>query len=236
MPIKIVMLMTLFVSSMVYAQNLEEVLADYYEAAGGTERLQNISSFQINGTINYKGQDMPFMITVKTNRSRMEYNVNGASIIRVFDGKKGWEINSLVHGDTPHPLTCSDVAFMKELAEVTSPLFAWREKGHTVVFKGKQEQDGKTMNRVDLKSKHGGKIEFYFDQETNLPSMSVRSEGEGHRVVIKVEEYQKVDGLTFVKAMRVGEKRITYQNTKANLAIDDSIFRADGATPLLADR
>lgn len=217
------------------AQDLEEVLNRYYEAMGGKEQLGSIKTLKVKGQVNYKGTQFPFLILVKDKKARMEYHLEGGSVIRVFDGQKGWEINTMVHNSKPQPLTCHDSAYMKELAEGTCPLYEWEEKGHKVVLQGRVEEDGQKLIKLDLKSKHGQEMLYFLDAENMRPVFAKRIEGQGQDYKIEFKGFHRIEGgLLFPEKIQVGEKHITYIEQLVNVDIDDRLFKAEGAVPMLA--
>jgi hypothetical protein len=227
-------LVHLVMCTALYAQSLDEVLERYYQTMGGKDLIGSIESLKIKGHVNYMGTEFPFLILVKDKKARMEYHLDGGTVIRVFDGKKGWEINTMVHNSKPQPLTCHDSAFMKELAEGTCPLYEWKAKGHKVKLEGSVEENGKQLVKIDLKSKHGQQIQFFLNPSDMQPVFAKRIEGEGqdYRIVYK-SFHRSSEGMLFPKQLKVGEKLITYTEQLINVAIEDRLFQAEGATPQL---
>lgn len=216
-------------------QTLEEVLDRYYETLGGKDLLESIKSLKIKGEVEYMGTQFPFLILVKSNKARMEYHMKGGSVIRVFDGQSGWEINTMMHNSKPQPLTCHDSAYMKELAEGTSPLFDWKKKGHEVHLEGVVEEDDQKLVKILLKSKHGQEVYFFLNAEDMRPVFARRIEGQGQDYKIVFKSFHRSEaGMLFPKEIQVGEKHITYLDQQINVAIEDRLFKAEGAVPQLA--
>ena len=80
-------------ASPAWAQDLDEVLNNYYEAIGGIDAWRALESTKATGTIMMGGMgvEAPFVVTAKRpNKVRIEFTFQGMTGVQAYDGETAW--------------------------------------------------------------------------------------------------------------------------------------------------
>ena len=177
----------------------ESVLNNYFEAIGGAEAFQNITSFEQEMSLEAPG--MPGAVGMKTVKNIPDYylseqSMQGMTLMKVEykDGaatRNGMRGNAELEGD--------ELASTAKEAKYVISQLEWLENPEAITFDGQTLVNGKDVYQITE-----GEQTHYFDVATGLLYMSVETaEGpEGDITVTTVfKEWQEVDGLTFVKTI-----------------------------------
>lgn len=190
-------------SATAFAGELEELLAKHYAARGGMEKLATVQAMQFSGSITKKSNTITFTYTVDANRCRLDYVSSGKKLIRVFDGRRGWQINPLICSE-PQPLTRHETRYMQAMAdELTGPLVDWKTKGHRLRYHGLKSIMGQSMYKIEVRKKHGQREVIFLDPNTYLERVIIRHAPGGPPQFIVVNEYEELNGIQFPKELLV---------------------------------
>src|SRR6056300_977440 len=177
----------------------ESVLNNYFEAIGGAEAFQNITSFEQEMSLEAPG--MPGAVGMKTVKNIPDYylseqSMQGMTLMKV-EYKDGAATRSGMRGNAE--LEGEELASTAKEAKYVISQLEWLENPEAITF------DGQTLvNGKDVYQFTEGEQTHYFDLATGLLHMSVETaEGpEGDITVTTVyKEWQEVNGLTFVKTI-----------------------------------
>ena len=152
------------------AQTADEVIGKYLEARGGLAKIRAIRSERVSGTISFgPGEEGPFVVErARPLKMHMEVNLNGQTAIRTYDGKSaGWIYDPFQE----HPLramTADDLKNIFNEADFDGPFIDYKAKGNQVEFAGKDEVEGKPINKLKLTNKNGDVSYFSFDASSSL--------------------------------------------------------------------
>jgi len=165
----------------IIAQDLEEVLKDYFET-GGQDKLLKVNTITMDGNIMVQGMELPFTTILKRpNMPRTESAIQGQKIIQVFDGENGWMINPMAGTLEPQDMDPETVKQLKSQADMDGELYNYEEKGHTVEYLGTDEMEGTEVHKIKLTRKDGDETIYYIDADAY--------------VVIKVTGKRKIQGV-----------------------------------------
>jgi len=165
----------------IIAQDLEEVLENYFET-GGQDKLLKVNTITMDGNIMMQGMEFPFTTILKRpNMLRTESTIQGQKIIQVFDGENGWMINPMMGTLEPQDMDPETVKQLKSQADMDGELYNYEEKGHTVEYLGTDEMEGTEVHKIKLTRKDGDETIFYIDADAY--------------VVIKVTGKRKIQGV-----------------------------------------
>ena len=81
------------------AQTLDDVLAKYYQAHGGLDKLKAVTAIKMSGklVIPAQGLELPMVRWQKApDKLRVETLIQDKKIIQAFDGRRAWWINPLL--------------------------------------------------------------------------------------------------------------------------------------------
>src|SRR5713226_756096 len=147
------------------AQTADEVIGKYLEARGGLAKIRAIRSERVSGTISFgPGEEGPFVVErARPLKMHMEVNLNGQTAIRTYDGKSaGWIYDPFQE----HPLramTADDLKNIFNEADFDGPFIDYKAKGNQVEFAGKDEVEGKSVNKLKLTNKNVDWQSFFRD-------------------------------------------------------------------------
>lgn len=177
----------------------ESVLNNYFEAIGGAEAFQNITSFEQEMSLEAPG--MPGAVGMKTVKNIPDYylseqSMQGMTLMKV-EYKDGAATRSGMRGNDD--LEGEELASTAKEAKYVISQLEWLENPEAITFDGQTLVNGKDVYQITE-----GEQTQYFDVATGLLYMSVETaEGpEGDITVTTVfKEWQEVGGLTFVKTI-----------------------------------
>lgn len=177
----------------------ESVLNNYFEAIGGAEAFQNITSFEQEMSLEAPG--MPGAVGMKTVKNIPDYylseqSMQGMTLMKV-EYKDGAATRSGMRGNAE--LEGEELASTAKEAKYVISQLEWLENPEAITFDGQTLVNGKDVYQITE-----GEQTHYFDVATGLLYMSVETaEGpEGDITVTTVfKEWQEVGGLTFVKTI-----------------------------------
>lgn len=232
----------LLLAPVVHAQTVDELLAKYYQAMGGLEKLKALNTMRVTGTFSAgPGVDAPFTMERKRpGKSRMEFTLQGMTGIRAFDGEKTWAVMPFMGKKDPEVGSDEENKNAQEDADFDGSLVDYKTKGHTVELVGKESVEGADAYKLKV-TKKNGKIEYdYIDAETYL---LVKHEAKVNRQGTELDgettfsDYKDVDGYMQPFSMESGAKgmpqkqKMTFTKIELNVPLDDSRF----AVPAGAD-
>ena len=177
----------------------ESVLNNYFEAIGGAEAFQNITSFEQEMSLEAPG--MPGAVGMKTVKNIPDYylseqSMQGMTLMKV-EYKDGTATRNGMRGNAE--LEGEELASTAKEAKYVISQLEWLENPEAITFDGQTLVNGKDVYQITE-----GEQTHYFDVATGLLYMSVETaEGpEGDITVTTVfKEWQEVGGLTFVKTI-----------------------------------
>ncbi|NPV84262.1 MAG: hypothetical protein HPY46_11865 [Candidatus Aminicenantes bacterium] len=231
----LVLLMVLAFSRPGLAQSAKDVLENMIKALGGREVLSGIKDTRMSGTmemIQY-GMTTPFtMYQKEPDKSRMEIEVMGMSIIQVYDGQKAMVTNPQT-GEVME-LTPDQSEQMRRQALGNEATLLNPEKfGITYTYKGKEEVNGKTCHVLEQKFSNGDTATVYVDATTFLPyktrTKTLSPSGGEVEAEQVMSEYRKVDGTMAAFSITIFQGgveyiRMTVNEIVYNTGLDDSLF------------
>jgi outer membrane lipoprotein-sorting protein len=222
-------------SASIYAQDndLDEIVAKYFEAIG-QENINKIETAVATGTTLQFGQETSFrQIQKRPDKAYMEVLLADGQIIKQgYNGVSGWMLASWMNAAEPVELVGPDLKTIKDMGNIEGDLWNWREKGYKLNLVGKQDMAGKQVYRLTLTKADGDIDEMYIDTDSYLLSKMIRqtsinnSEAE---VEVFYDDYRNIDGilLQFKIEQRFNSQQGTVVNIKEikfNIEVDDKIF------------
>lgn len=160
-----------FGSTAVQAQNVDEILASYFDITGGLDNWKNLKTMKISGKMIQGGMEFPAEIAQKyPNKSRMDIDIQGKIITQAYDGSEGWMVNPLAQITEPKKLTAEEVKEMED-QEIEDDFINYKEKGHTVELEGSETIEGTDCHKIKLTKKSGDVEYHFFDKDNSVPIM-----------------------------------------------------------------
>lgn len=219
-------------------RTLDQVLAGYDQAIGGTEKLAAIQSVRLTGTMSGT-RVTGATLTVEKKRPgffRRELHLPKIEQPRVegVDGTTVWKVDPLIEGTGPTAITGSAAQRFYRMADLDGPLVGYQAEGSKIELASKEKLEGKDVYRLKLTPTDGRPLEIYLDAATFLP---IRTRGiedtgaEPFEVRTTFDDYRDVDGVKWPfseKTELVGqsfEQTIHWTTIEVNVPLDDSRFK-----------
>lgn len=218
------------------AQTVDEIIQKNTEARGGLQKLKAIKSLKATGRLTPAslGQDIALTLQQKRpNAFRMEFTLQGKSMIQAYEGEGGWQINPFQGSSEPEKLAGDDLKDAQEQADIDGPLVDYKAKGHTVELLGKEDLEGTPVYKLKLTLKTGDVRYIYIDAANYLELKTTakrKSPGGELEIDIYPSNYKSVGGVLFPfsieqKAQGQTQVQIALDKIELDVPIDDAIFK-----------
>ncbi|MCS6805307.1 MAG: hypothetical protein NZ823_09235 [Blastocatellia bacterium] len=216
------------------AQSVDQVLAKYYQARGGLEKIKSVKTLRFTAKISGGPMEIPVTMEQKRpNSMRMEFTFQGLTGIQAYDGKTGWMIMPFGGKKDPEPMGEDMLKELAKQADIDGPLVDYKEKGHQVELLGKESVEGTEAYKLKLTRRDGDVEYIYLDADSYVEIKS-----EGKRMIRGSEfeaetiygDYKQVDGLMIAHSIESGPKgssqkqKITIEKIEINPPIEDTRF------------
>lgn len=177
--------------------SLDEVLADHYEALGGTDAWKAVESVRFEGTMMMgPGMEAPFTMTMKRpNRIRLEFSFQGMTGIQASDGETAWMVMPFMGKTEPEEMPAEMAEQFEEQADIEGPLFDWSEKGHQLELVGAEKMEGTDVYKLKLTRKNGDVRYHYLDGEyfvTIKQEGKAKIQGQEMEIETAIGDYKQV--------------------------------------------
>jgi hypothetical protein len=211
------------------AQTADEVINKYVEAIGGAEKWSKIQSLKVEGQIEVQGVAIPFtMQAVHMKGMRVDAEFQGNVIIDITTPTKGWSQNPLMGKSSLEAITADELKLKLDELDVQDEFVNYKEKGSTVEFLGKEEEEGSSYNKVKLTTKNGNEKTYYFDLVTNLiykEESTLKQQGQEMKQAVKYLDYKTLEnGIKMAFKSDMGMMMMVTNKVTINPTIDEAIF------------
>jgi len=184
--------------SMLYAQDVNEVLESHYKAIN-QEAVSKLKTMHIIGKSGRMGQEFDFQIWQKRpDKYRMEVNIQGQKMIQVFDGEKAYLVAPWTGSQAPQEMGETETEQMKEQADMDGDLWNWKEKGSTISLEESEDFEGTEVFVLKVVKKNGNEKIYYLDADSYLPikaESKVMMQGAEVKMEAYMSNYKEVDGI-----------------------------------------
>lgn len=211
------------------AQTADDVINKYVAAIGGAEKWSKIQSLKVEGQIEVQGIAIPFtMQAVHMKGMRVDAEFQGNVIIDITTPTKGWSQNPLMGKSSLEAITADELKSKLDELDVQDEFVNYKEKGSTVEFLGKEEEEGTSYNKVKLTTKNGNEKTYYFDLTTNLiykEETTIKQQGQEMKQAVKYLDYKTLEnGIKMAFKTDMGMMMMVTNKVTINPTIDEAIF------------
>lgn len=246
----LVLAVVLTLPQLTLAQDLDEILDNYFENTGGWAHWEALEGIKMTAKINQMGMEIPLeIIQLKSGKQMTVINFQGQQIKQgVFDGQVLWSINMMTQKAEKSDQETTD-NIKREMGDFPDPFLNYQAKGYTAELLGTEEIDGAECYKIKLTKKplivDGQEVDnvsfYYFDMDNFVP-IAVQSEikagpAKGQMSEVKMSDYQEVSGYYFPFSMIQGLKgqegqAITFDQIEVNPQVDEAefVFPEDAGT------
>lgn len=211
------------------AQTAEEVINKYVTAIGGADKWSKIQSLKVEGQIEVQGIAIPFtMQAVHMKGMRVDAEFQGSKIIDIVTPTKGWSQNPLMGKTSLEAITEDELKTKLDELDVQDEFVNYKEKGSTVEYLGKEEEEGTSYHKLKLVSKNGNEKVYFFDLTTGLiykEESTVKQQGQEIKQAVKYLDYQTLEnGIKMAFKSDMGQMMMVTKKVTINPTIDAAIF------------
>ncbi|MGM0549667.1 MAG: insulinase family protein [Bacteroidota bacterium] len=205
----------------------EKVLANYVEAIGGEEKVNNLEDVMIKTTTSVNGMPLEMTTYQKApNKFVMEMTMNGNVVQKqTFDGEKG----KMSGMGGVRDMNEEELKQMKIESRLDKELVL-QELGYEMTLKGVEDVDGTDAYKIEVVSPSGQKFyDFYaVDSGLKVQTKTTAQTPQGEMTQVQqYSDYQEVDGVKFPFVQQIsGMQSMTLevQEIKVNEGISDDVF------------
>ncbi len=211
---------------------LEQVLDKYYQA-NGFDKLQNVKTIIMTGSIT-NWVVMPTKVyKARPNKYRMERDVNDITGLTVYDGQTGWTTAPWTKNPNPQIVPEQGLVDLKIQADFDGLFYNWKDKGHKLELVGLEKLVDSDVYRIKF-TRSDNLVDFYLiDSKTFLiqKKVGVRNvRGKDYKIDITFSDYRNVEGVMFPFSIlnasegQPAPAETQYETIEVNKPIDDKLF------------
>lgn len=220
---------------------LDDVLADYVEARGGTEVINDMKSMKASGKMTMGPMVAPMTFVYKApNKIYTSFEIQGMTGIQAYDGEKGWQVMPFMGKPDAELVAGDELKQLKEQSDIEGVLINSADKGITLELIGSTEIEGTPVIEIKATKENGDVVTVYLDEEYKLEVMT-RSKMSAMGQEIEAEtyfsDYKLVGeaGVPVAHAMAVKvngtvAQNLTFDTFEYNVDVEDSLFTMPAAT------
>ncbi|HXO18569.1 MAG TPA: hypothetical protein VOA87_01460 [Thermoanaerobaculia bacterium] len=152
------------------AQSADDVIAKVLQAQGGLDRLKAVQTQRVTGHLSF-GPDAAGLFSLELKRPgkmHMEMTLQGMTLVRIYDGQKGWQVNPFAGKAEPEEMSADDLRNIAAEADFDGPFVDYKQKGNKVELAGKEKVGGRDAYRLKVTFPNGDVQSFFFDANTYL--------------------------------------------------------------------
>ena len=221
---------------------VDQLLANYYDAIGGLEAWKAVESMKISGSMSMGrgGMQASFTRWVKRpDKIRVEFEIQGNTIVRAFDGQTAWMIMPMRGSGEPEVMDERQVRGLLQDADIDGVLVGWEEAGHHVELEGLAETEGTQAYKLKVTLASGDVVFYFLDRDYYVPIRiegSREIQGNTMEFATTLSDYKEVDGLLIAHSVQSsgtggrgpgrggGGQNVSFGTIELNAEIDNALF------------
>lgn len=218
----------------------EGIINKYFVAIGGAENINAIENMELKATSWSPMTNSEDEVTMKFKGEKafyVEQMLQGKNHIFVHDGTSGWALAPMMQMNELTQMPAEMVPNLKaqfdQVIRLVKGVFVnYQEKGLTLEFLGKEEDGGKTLNKISIKdpadTQNAQQMFAFFDKSTNLISKIeiVTSQGTVKILFKDFKKYGNTTHPTMVETIMNGQtiSKLTVKNFNTSPKFDANTF------------
>ena len=217
------------------AQTLNDVLAAYYQANGGLEKMKTVRSLKIKGKMILPDTAMKMDMTLwmqSPNQLRSELRYQEQMGVQAYDGRTAWWIMPFMDIRTPQTMPADRAQSIRNQAEFADPLVSFRENGWQLELAGADTLAETPVNKLKLTRSDGRIAFFWLDASSGLLVKTTTTDKSGPaptQLEILFSDFRPVQNLNRpfkleIKADGKTKSQIIITAWEINPKISDTLF------------
>lgn len=218
------------VSTSLFAQSVDELIAKHVAARGGIEKIKGLKSMRAEGSIAIQGMDIPLKLYgVDKKAFKLELTIMDGLNYQLITDTKGWSFFPIQGQTEPTELSADDLKSAQNQLDLAGPLIDYKEKNIKVEYGGKKTVDGKECSVLKFTRPTGETGTFFLDDKFLVfqKTETVKLNGQSLEQTTTYQDYQKTaDGYVYAASWTAANGgQIAISKFEANPKIEDSIFK-----------
>ena len=214
---------------------LDDVLAEYVEARGGAEVINNLKSMKITGTMTMGPMEAPMsMIYQAPNKIYTTFEIQGMKGIQAYDGDEGWQVMPFMGKTEPELVSGDELKQLQEQSDIEGVLINSAAKNINLELVGVTEIEGTPVIEIKATKESGDVSTVYLDQEYKLEVMTrtvMKAMGQEVEAETYFSDYKEVGEhnvpVAHAMAVKVNgavAQTITLNTIEYNIDIEEGLF------------
>jgi len=230
----VIVLTIVFLSPLLQAQSLDEIIKKNLEAKGGIEKINAFQTGKMTGKMMMQTFEIPVtMWFKKPNLVKMEMVFQGATMVMAYDGNIAWQISPFTGSTDAQELTGEQAEQIKDSGEMMDePFIDFEKKGHKIELLGKEDMEGTQVFKLRLTRKDGQVIDYFIDAESfiELKTSTTRKKQDGTEIKIDtiLGDYKPVAGVQMPYSLSFSANQmpmgLTLDAVEANVELAGDFF------------
>jgi hypothetical protein len=224
------LLTALFLTAVVNAQTLEEIVKNY-SAAIRQDKVSALSTIKISGKMSMMGMEMPMTLWMKNpDKIKVVTSVNGQDMIQVFDGVKGYTVNPMTGSSDPVEMTPEDVKQTQNSNIFRNYMAAYLKNGQ-LSLEGQENVNDKPAFKIKANLDGGNFVYMFIDKESYLLSKTTATVNQGGTTITVDSyptEYTDYSGILIPAKTTTSasgmEFVMVFDKVEVNIPMEDSLF------------
>jgi len=228
--------LSLVISSFGMLQNVEEIMAKYYETMGGLENLRAWKSMRATARyiqVAQGGTEIPITVWYKVpEKTRIEMSQNSHEAVYVVTSESAWMCDASRGLPEPTLLPEEQARIARDNADVY-PFIDYQKKGNKIEYLGTEEFEGANVYKIRLIQKTGTESLHFLDVQTGRElkiTITVRLEGKSVTHETIERDFRRVGWLLlpFTTETLIGGvlvRKMVIESVELDPEIDDSLFQ-----------
>ncbi|MFM2358916.1 MAG: hypothetical protein RLY16_909 [Bacteroidota bacterium] len=225
-------LLVLFLVSVQFsnAQTVDEVINKHLDAIGGKDKIAQLKSLKMEGSLSTNGIDVNITTTVLHGvGSRVDIAVPGMGEgYQIMNTTKGWNFMPFAGQSAPEEVPAEDVKNAQNTLDVQGAVYNYKEKGNTVELLGKEKVDNVDCFKIKVTTASGKVTTSFIDATTYYRvksiTMAKTPEGEQEMETTYSDFKKNADGYVYPYSQTNPRGTIVFSNIEVNKPVDESIF------------
>jgi len=223
----------LFCGATLSAQTADEIIAKYLEVTGGKEKISQLTSMYMEGTIDVMGNSGPIKLTTLNGKGyKNEIEIQGSVIVSCFNEKEGWSVNPFMGGSSPETMPEAQYKMGREQIYIGAPFVFYADKGYKAELLGNESVGDVNAWKIKMTSPDNTAVLYFFDPATGYLIRGIQQmEMQGSTVdnVMTFSDYKDVAGFPQPHKMNMNmggqfEMTMSISKIEYNLSVDEAIF------------
>ncbi len=219
-----------FISTQVFSQTLDEIVAKHIEAIGGKDNWAKIKTLKMEGLVKANGMEV-MISSLQVNGIAMRQNISvmGMTGYAILTNTEGWSFMPFNGMTKPEPVTADDLKNAQDDLFFHDKFITYIELGKKIELLGKEDIDGTECFKIKMTDKNAKETTYFIDPDNYYvikETSKVKANGQEMENSQTFGNYKKLDeGIIFPMSITMPFGGMEIQKIEVNPVIADSEFK-----------